>query len=80
MEQEYHGNDYYTVRDAWRTDQWATIQGFTVANNVAKKAVALVSDQRARGWQTKEGTYRIKKQLDLPDVHDAAGDVDMGDL
>ncbi len=22
MEQEYHGNDYYTVRDAWRTAQW----------------------------------------------------------
>ena len=61
-------------------DLVATIQGFTVENDVAKKAVALVRDWHARRWQTKEGTYRIKKQLDLPDVRDAAGDVDMGDL
>ena len=41
----------------------ATIQGFTVENDVAKKAVALVNDRHARRWHTKEGTYRILKQL-----------------
>ena len=58
----------------------AAIQAFTVENDVAKKAVVVVRDRHARRWQTKEGTYRIKKQLDLPDVRDAPSEVDMGDL
>ena len=61
-------------------DLVSVIQAFTVENDVAKKAVAVVRDRHARRWQTKEGTYRIKKQLDLPDVRDAPNEVDMGDL
>ena len=61
-------------------DLAATIQGFTVENDLAKKAVVLVKDRHARRWKSKEGTYRIKKQLDLPDVCDTPSEMDMGDL
>ena len=43
------------------------------------KQLAMVKERHARRWQTKEGTYRIKQQLVLPDVRDAARAI-MGDL
>ena len=61
-------------------DSSATIQGFVVEDQTAKKALAMGKEQHACRWQTKDGTYRIKQQLVLPDVRDAAGDVCMGDL
>ena len=61
-------------------DLSATIQIFADENEAAKQALAMVKKRRASRWQTKEGTCRIKQQLVLPDVRDAAGDVIMGDL
>ena len=44
--------------------------GFDVDNRAAKQAVHAAKEHHARRWQTKEGTYRLKKQH-LPDVRDA---------
>ena len=42
-------------------DLVSAIQAFKLENDAAKKAVAVVRDRHSRRWQTKEGTYRIKK-------------------
>lgn len=61
-------------------DLAATIQVFMGENVAAKQALETVKERHARRCQTKEGTYRIKQQLVLPDVRDEAGDVNMEDL
>ena len=71
---------YQTTSIPFCMDLAATIQIFADENEAAKQALAMVKERHARRWQTKEGTYRIKQQLVLPDVRDAAGDVIMGDL
>ena len=43
------------------------------------KVLRSAKDQHACRWQTKEGTYRVKRRS-LPDVRDTGGDVSMGDL
>ena len=71
---------YQTTSIPFCVDLAATIQVFIDENVAAKQALATVKERHARRWQTKEGTYRIKQQLVLPDVRDEAGDVIMEDL
>ena len=54
--------------------------GFNIDNKAPKKAISDAKAVRARRWQTKESTYRIKEQL-LPDVRDVRDvrDVAMAD-
>ena len=60
-------------------DVQAVMRGFGVENEAALQALRSAKDQHACRWQTKEGTYRVKRRS-LPDVRDAGGDVLMGDL
>ncbi len=63
---QWEMGQYQTSSIPYYMDLVAILQCFTVENDVAKKGVALVKDRHARRWQTKEGTYRIKKQLESP--------------
>ena len=47
----------------------AAIRGFDIDNIAAQQAIDESKALHARRWQTKEGTYRIKKHV-LPDVRD----------
>ena len=69
---------YKTYSIPYYLDLETAIQAFTVENDVVKKAVVVVRDRHAHRWQTKEGTYRVKKQLDLPDVRDAPSEREYG--
>ena len=71
---------YQTTSIPFCMDIAATIQIFTDENEAAKQALVTVKERHAGRWQTKEGAYRIKQQLVLPDVRDAAGDIIMEDL
>ena len=71
---------YQTTSIPFCMDLAATIQIFIDENEAAKQALATVKERHARRWQTKEGMYRLKQQLVLPDVRDEAGDVIMEDL
>ena len=46
------------------------ILGFNIDNTAAFQAIEDSKALHARRWQTKEGTYRIKRRA-LPDVRDA---------
>ena len=46
------------------------ILGFNIDNSAAFQAIDDSKALHARRWQTKEGTYRIKRRA-LPDVQDA---------
>ena len=46
------------------------ILGFNIDNSAALQAIEDSKALHARRWQTKEGTYRIKRRA-LPDVRDA---------
>ena len=75
QEKRYIGA-YKVTRTLLGIDIDVSMVGFDIDNITAKKALQDAKDRHARGWQTKEGTYRLKEQL-LPDVRD--NDIVMAD-
>ena len=55
-------------------DVGAAIRGFGIENEAAQQALRSAKEQHACRWQTKEGTYRVKRQS-LPDVRDTGLEV-----
>ena len=58
---------YRVVTHPFSVNVEVAIAGFNIDNRAAKNAISDAKAWHARRWQTKEGTYRLKKQL-LPDV------------
>ena len=56
-------------------DLATALHGFGIDNTAAQHAIEGSKALHARRWQTKDGTYRIKRQA-LPDVRDAPLDYD----
>ena len=61
--------DYKRFTRPFSVNLETAIRGFDIDNIAAQKAIDESKALHARRWQTKEGTYRIKKHV-LPDVRD----------
>ena len=61
--------DYKRCTRPFSVNLETAIRGFDIDNIAAQKAIDVSKAPHARRWQTKEGTYRIKKHV-LPDVRD----------
>ena len=61
--------DYKGFTRPFSVNLEATIRGFNIDNMAAQQAIEESKALHARRWQTKDGTYRIKKHV-LPDGRD----------
>ena len=61
--------DYKSCSRPFSIDLAVAIRGFDIGNMAAQNAIDGSKALHARRWQTKDGTYRLKKHV-LPDVRD----------
>ena len=65
-----HIGAYKTTKTLSGINADVATTAFDVDNRAARRAVEAAKEHHARRWQTKEGTYRLKK-AHLPDVRDS---------
>ena len=61
---------YKTTKTLHGLDAEVALVGFNVENHAAQQALQHAKELHARRWQTKDGTYRLKRPH-LPDVRDS---------
>ena len=99
-EKTYRGPDLKAVQTWWECKEWmhyfkgqsapvvpdlqGLLQVFRGKKEVARAEVKTFMEHCAKRWQTKEGTYQLKRRRLLPDVRDppeqGEADVDMTDI
>ena len=69
-QQQVWMSNYLTYREPVMIDMWWIVQSFQHKEESARNDIDSYMEYCAKRWQTKEGTYRLKRRKLLPDVRD----------